>query len=165
MRKTIILLLALVLICALTVSCRSTSTYYDMTQMLPEFSVGWDDLDRDQYEFIGNVTGSSTFTIAVEEGEDTEYVFTGILDLNNPDEIFKNSDIRDALDIAVYEMTQKAKALNANFLILPSYSVEAKEEISSGLLLKTSFTNEVTVSVSAVAVKLINSNGQSLEVY
>lgn len=163
MRKISLLLLALVLLCALGVSCKSTTTYYGMTQMLPEFSVTWEDLDKDQYEFIGNVTGSSTFTI--ESDDSTSYELTGVLNINNLDGIPNDSEVRAALDTAVYEMTLKAKELNANFLIMPSYSVEAKEQTIMSGLFRPTFVTEVTVSVSAVAVRLIDSNGQSLEVY
>lgn len=163
MKKMICLLFVLVLVCSLFISCSSSFTSYNRTEMLPQFSVGWTDLDRDQYEFIGNVTGSSAFTV---EGDESDvYFFTGILDIENIENATRYDSVNAALNRAVYEMTLKSKELNANMLILPSYSVESKTHHIQGLFKKISVTTEVTVSVSAVAVKLVDNKGQSLEVY
>lgn len=162
MRKISCLLLALVLICGLAVSCSSVSVSYDKTEMLPQFDVSLNDLDKDQYEFIGNVTGSSNFTVSGDKSE--YYTLAGVLDVDNIDSIVRNSTMKAALNKALYEMTLKAKEMNANILILPSYSVESKV-VRVKKFFSSSVSTEVTVSVSAVAIKLVNSDGQSLKVY
>ncbi|MDD2233251.1 MAG: hypothetical protein PHS20_10215 [Sphaerochaetaceae bacterium] len=57
-----------------------------------------------------------------------------------------------ALNKALYEMQTKASSLGAHFLIFPSYTVQITED-------------HVQVSVKAVAVMLLDSNGQSLATY
>ena len=161
MKKIILGILVALLISVLFVSCVSSSEYHE--QMLPSFNVSIPaELLYDQYDFIGNVTGSASYTL---EGDWSSVYssYVGILDTSGAGEALYDSNVDKAIKEAVYEMTKKAKQLNANMFILPSYSLdyEVKEDLSGAHF----STTVVTVSVSAVAVKLLDKSGNSLEVY
>ena len=168
MKKTVLGVGLAFLLCLLFVSCTSTEYHHEM---LPGFYVSFTDLSPSQYDFIGNVTGSASFVLY--EYEDENYKYKGELDIYGMNsDIEFDSYLSDALDHAIYEMTEKAKLLNANMLILPSYSVESHEASSEALLSEDGSVSAegttrtvVTVTVSAVAVKLLDRNGNSLEVF
>ena len=172
MKKTVIGVGLAFLLCLLFVSCTSTEYHHEM---LPGFYVSFTDLSPSQYDFIGNVTGSASFVLY--EYEDENYKYKGELDIYGMNsDIEFDSYLSDALDHAIYEMTEKAKLLNANMLILPSYSVESHDETVSsssedvlsedgGGSGEDKTQTVVTVTVSAVAVKLLDRNGNSLEVF
>ena len=142
---------------SLLVSCSTTDYSYDSyTNMLPQRYVGWDDLERDQYDFVGNVVGTASFGIDEAENSVKEYHnYTGVLDLESYEGI-SSPEILEAVNQAIFAMTEKAYALGANFFILPNYSIKVHSD---------SDNYTVEVSVSAVAVRLIDRNGNDLKSY
>ncbi len=170
MKKLFLVLSVLVLSCTLFVSCTTTSKRAEKIEMLPEMHVySLNELDSSQYAFIGNVTGTSSFTVDGDMAD--KYSFAGALYWDAPQNIFSDdpNSIDSALNKALFDMASKAKKLNANAIILPSYSVDSvvTKITTTGLILSgsSSYTTDVTVTVSAVAVKLLDGNGNDLPVY
>ena len=158
MKKILLGITTALLMSSLFVSCASTGEYHEA--MLPYPFVSFTDLNYNEYDYIGNVTGSSTFTVDGDlSNEYSSYV--GVLNIYGAsEEISYDTNLDEAIKQAVYDMTKKAKQLNANMLILPSYSFNY---VVNSTPYET--TTVVTVSVSAVAVKLIDKSGNSLEVF
>ncbi len=160
MRKIIISLA----IIALLSSCATKSTEFGFSNMIPLKQVSLSSLTEDQYEFIGNVSGSAAISYeittslfqagGISSKYDT-YSYVGVLDFDNYRGI-ENAEIARAVDQALYAMTEKAYELGANMFILPTYRISTTEE---GSIYK------VDVTVSAVAIRLLDKNGEVLKSY
>ena len=124
--------------------------------MIPQRYVGWEDLSIEQYDFIGNVVGTASCVVEeMEDGLEEYSSYTGVLNLENYEGI-TNLEILAAVNQAVYSMTEKAYALGANFFILPNYSITVHSDAN---------TYTIDATVTAVAVKLIDRNGNDLKTY
>ena len=158
MKRVVFCTAVIAVLAVLLFSCTSTE-YHE--EMLPHFYVSFTDFSSNQYDFVGNVTGVATFTV---EGDASDnYAYSGILDLYDFGETMYDTLVDEAVGRAVYNLTRKARKLNANMLILPSYSVDSvlNENVSG----KGGTETLVTVTVSAVAVRLLDRSGNELEVF
>lgn len=116
MKKTLPVTALVLLLSVLLLSCTTSGDYHE--QMLPNYFVSFTDFSSDQYEFLGNVTGTSSFIL---EGDLSDvYAYTGMLDLYDTSDALYDADIEAAFRNASYNMTRKAREMNANMLILPS---------------------------------------------
>lgn len=157
MKKAFFVSCLFVCIVFFAVSCSTfDSSAHDYLNMIPQRYVGWDDLSSEQYDFIGNVVGKASCVIEeMKDGLEEYNNYTGVLSLESYEGI-TNLEVLAAVNQAVYSMTEKAYALGANFFILPNYSITIHSDAN---------TYTIDVTVTAVAVKLIDRNGNDLKTY
>jgi len=163
MRK-ILLTISLVIVMLLS-SCATKSTEYGFSNMIPLKQVSLSSLTEDQYEFIGNVSGSAkiNYEVAARPGlfgrnfpsDSDSYSYIGVLDLSNYDGI-ADAEVGRAVDQALYAMTERGYELGANMFALPTYRISTTKEGNSYV---------VEVTVSAVAIRLLDKNGEPLKSY
>lgn len=113
----------------------------------------------------GNVSGSAkiNYEVAARPGffgrnfpsDSDSYSYIGALDLSNYDGI-ADAEVGRAVDQALYAMTERGYELGANMFALPTYRISTTKEGN---------TYVVEVTVSAVAIRLLDKNGEPLKSY
>lgn len=161
MRK---ILFVISLVIVVLISCAAKTADFGFSNMIPLKQINLSALEEDQYEFIGNVSGSAkiSYEVALRFGPlDTNksgsdmYSYVGALDLSNYRGI-RNEEVARAVEQALYAMTEKAYDLGANMFTLPTYRISTT---------KADKTYEVEVVVSAVAIRLLDKSGEPLKNY
>ena len=169
MKKLSLLFIIFAIIICTFSSCATESDRIEATS-IPFRNISVDDLDSSHFRIIGNVTGTGTYLFKSQSTEQENYKY-GKMGIVSEDEInyfvqatandyysndelvqWSNEPFQAALNTALYDMQTKAIGLGAHFLVFPSYDVQITED-------------HVMVNVRAVAVMLLDSNGQSLATY